>query len=124
MGRIEEGAAVGGELDRRFAVARAALGIGQRQRKGDSLVEGHQTSGGCSSLGALRIRRGGAGRTGGAPSDQRSRIRAAASRPPRPNASAVAIAAAPRINPNAIITIWSARPMKVRPMAVNRAMIA
>ena len=29
-----------------------------------------------------------------------------------------------RISPNASITIWSARPMKVRPIAVNRAMIA
>jgi hypothetical protein len=37
---------------------------------------------------------------------------------------AVATAAAPRIKPNAIITIWSASPMKVRPIAVNKAMIA
>ena len=41
-----------------------------------------------------------------------------------PAASAVAIAAEPRISPNAIITIWSASPMKVRPIAVNKAMIA
>jgi len=34
------------------------------------------------------------------------------------------LAAEPRIRPKAIITIASARPMKVRPMAVNSAMIA
>ena len=51
-------------------------------------------------------------------------MRAAQSRPPSPKAIAVATAAEPRISPNAIITIWSASPMKVRPIAVNRAMIA
>ena len=38
--------------------------------------------------------------------------------------AAVATAAEPRMRPNARITIWSARPMKVRPMAVNKAMMA
>ena len=80
---------------------------------------------GVSSLGRRLCRmRGGGGGAGGASVRPRLEQRAAASRPPRPNARAVAIAAEPRISPNAIITISSARPMKVRPIAVNKATIA
>src|SRR5438270_5100188 len=125
MARKQEGPTIGRDLDRRLALAGAVFGVRQRQREGDCLVEGHQTSGGCSSSGGVcLIRRGGRGGADGARSTQRSSTWAAASRPPRPKASAVAIAADPRISPNAIITIASARPIKVRPIAVNKAMIA
>jgi hypothetical protein len=45
----QEGATVRGDLHRRLTVAGPALGVRQRERKGDGLLERHQTSGGCSS---------------------------------------------------------------------------
>jgi PAS domain S-box-containing protein len=48
----------------------------------------------------------------------------AASRPPKPNASATATAADPKMRPNAKTTISSARPMNLRTIATKRAMPA
>src|SRR5690625_7215290 len=53
-----------------------------------------------------------------------ARVRAAASRPPRPKASAAARAPPTTTEPKASVMIESAIPMYFRPIATNKAIVA